>query len=110
MTAIGGKTGREILLQEIFDTLCQWPEQDRRVFSQAHYHGQSPEAISCSLKIDIIEVSAILSRCDRRLHASLRGFRQNSIKTFPLVTASTECPRPFPARANGIAAETRIAV
>ena len=71
-------TKRETLVQEINNAFLQWPELERRVFSQAHYCGQSPEAISRSIQLDINEVGVILKRCERRLHDSLRGFCRGS--------------------------------
>ena len=70
---------REHLVQEILDTLRQWPELDRRIFSQAHYEGQSLEAISRSLQLDVKAVSAILQQCDCRLRASLVTFGKGDI-------------------------------
>jgi DNA-directed RNA polymerase specialized sigma24 family protein len=78
MLSVNAKTKREDLIQEIFNALHQWPELERRVFAQAHYHGQSLEAISCSHRLDVEEVIMILKRCDRRLHTSLREFRKGS--------------------------------
>jgi DNA-directed RNA polymerase specialized sigma24 family protein len=65
---------REDLSREICNSLRKWPELERRIFSQAHYNGQSLEAISRSLQLDVREVNAILKQCDHRLHASLRNF------------------------------------
>jgi DNA-directed RNA polymerase specialized sigma24 family protein len=76
MTAISEKIGRDDLLREISSILLKWPEIERKVFSQAHYHGQSPEAISCSLQLDEEMVRTILRQCDNHLHAALRDFRQ----------------------------------
>jgi DNA-directed RNA polymerase specialized sigma24 family protein len=76
MPAYSAKIGRDDLLREIFSILLKWPELERRVFSQAHYHGQSPETISRSLQLDEKRVRAILQQCDDRLHTSLRDFRQ----------------------------------
>jgi DNA-directed RNA polymerase specialized sigma24 family protein len=70
------KIGRDDLLNEISRILLKWPELERRVFSQAHYYGQSPEAISSSLRLDEKRVRTILQQCDSRLHAALRDFRQ----------------------------------
>jgi hypothetical protein len=78
MRAIIAQTERQTLLQEINNVFLQWPELERRIFSQAHYCGQSPEAISRSLQLDLEEVSSILKRCERRLYASLRSFRKSS--------------------------------
>ena len=78
MLAVTAKIKREDLFQEIFTVFRQWPELEQRVFSQAHYHGQSLEAISRSLQLDVEEVGKILKRCDCRLYASLRNFRASS--------------------------------
>jgi DNA-directed RNA polymerase specialized sigma24 family protein len=71
MRAVIVGTKRETLLQEIYNAFLQWPELERRIFSQAHYHGQSPEAISRSFQLDVEEVRATLKQCERRLYASL---------------------------------------
>lgn len=78
MLSVNAKIKREDLIQEIFNALRQWPELERIVFAQAHYHGQSPEAISCSHRLDVEEVIRILKRCDHRLHNYLREFRKGS--------------------------------
>jgi DNA-directed RNA polymerase specialized sigma24 family protein len=78
MRAVIAGTKRETLLQEIHGVFLQWPELERRIFSQAHYNGQSPEAISRSLQLDVKEVSTILKQCERRLYASLSNFRISS--------------------------------
>jgi hypothetical protein len=87
MLCVNAKIKREYLIQEIFNALRQWPELDRRIFAQAHYHGQSLEAIPCSHRLDVEEVIMILKRCDRRLHTFLREFRKGSC----------EKPSPIPA-------------
>jgi hypothetical protein len=78
MLAVTSKIKREDLFQEIFAVFRQWPELEQRIFSQAHYHGQSLEAISRSLQLDVEEVGTILKQCDRRLYASLRNFHSGS--------------------------------
>jgi DNA-directed RNA polymerase specialized sigma24 family protein len=78
MLSVNEKIKREDLIQEIFNALRQWPALERRIFAQAHYHGQSLEAISRSHRLDVEEVSMILKRCDRRLHTFLREFRKSS--------------------------------
>jgi DNA-directed RNA polymerase specialized sigma24 family protein len=78
MLSVNAKIKREDLIQEIFSALRQWPALERMVFAQAHYHGQSLEAISRYHRLDVEEVSMMLKRCDRRLHTSLREFRKNS--------------------------------
>jgi DNA-directed RNA polymerase specialized sigma24 family protein len=76
MQAFSAKNGRDDLLKEISSILLKWPELERRVFSQAHYYGQSPEAISRSLRLDEKRVHTILQQCEGCLHAALRDFRQ----------------------------------
>lgn len=76
MSAAPAKSNREDLLQEIVNSIRQWPERDRRIFAQTHYYGQSPETISRLLSLDAVEVIAILKQCDRRLYSSLRRFRE----------------------------------
>ncbi|MBP1624726.1 MAG: hypothetical protein H6Q07_2746 [Acidobacteria bacterium] len=78
MLALGAKLGREDLFREISNILREWPELERRVFYQAHYHGQSPEVISRSLQLDAKSVNAILQQCEDRLHAALKNFRQHA--------------------------------
>ena len=78
MRAAAAKIMRENLFEEISNVLNQWPELERKVFSQAHYRGQSPEAISRSLQLGVEEVSTILNQCNRQLNASLRNFRENA--------------------------------
>lgn len=92
MPAVTAEIDREDLLQEIFNVLRQWPELERRIFAQAHYHGQSLEAISHSLQLDVEEVSTILEQCDRRLHASLRNFGKSSCEKPSLIPAETAYP------------------
>jgi DNA-directed RNA polymerase specialized sigma24 family protein len=72
---------RENLLEEISAAIRQWPEFEQRVFSQAHYHGQSLEAISRSFQLDIDQVSAILKKCDQRLYAFLKSFPKTAKET-----------------------------
>jgi DNA-directed RNA polymerase specialized sigma24 family protein len=67
---------REDLVQEIFNQLGQWTEQDRQIFSLVHYQGQSLDAISNSFEMDLREVSRMLQKCDRQLQLSLRKYRE----------------------------------
>ena len=69
---------REVLLHEINNAFLQWPERERKIFSQAHYNGQSPEAIARLLQLDVQEVTVILKQCERRLYTSLRSLRKGS--------------------------------
>ena len=87
MPGVISKTDREDLFQEICNTLLKWPELERRVFSQAHYYGQSLEAISRSLRLDVQEVSKILGECDRRLNISIKNFRKDAGEKPLLITA-----------------------
>ncbi len=77
MQAMSAGIQREILFQEIFNALRQWPELERRVFFRAHYNGQSLKAISDSLQLDVEEVSTILRQCDHRLYNSLKEAEKN---------------------------------
>jgi hypothetical protein len=91
MRAVIAGTKRETLLREIYNAFLQWPELDRRIFSQAHYGGQSPQAISRSLQLDVEEVSATLKQCERRLYISLGSFRKSSCDTFSPMPAGSTC-------------------
>jgi hypothetical protein len=64
---------RETLFEEISAAIHQWPELEQRIFSQAHYQGQSLEAISRSFQLDVEQVIAILKQCDHWLYAFLRN-------------------------------------
>ena len=76
MSAANANARREDLLRQIVNSLRQWPEPERRIFAQTHYYGKSPETISRSLELDLEQVNLTLRRCDRRLHSSLRKFRE----------------------------------
>jgi len=81
---------REELFREIANVLQEWPDLERRIFAQAHYHGQSLESISHSLKLDVEKVSAILNQCDRKLQTSLREFRKGGGFSAPLIPPPAE--------------------
>jgi DNA-directed RNA polymerase specialized sigma24 family protein len=91
MTDVIAGIKREALLKEISAAIRQWSELERRIFSQAHYQGQSIEAISCSLQLDVEQVNTILKQCDRRLYAFLRSFRKNSRENSSLATTGVSC-------------------
>lgn len=91
MRAVIAGTERETLLREIHNAFFQWPELDRGIFSQAHYYGQSPEAISHSLQLDVEEVRATLKRCERRLYTSLGSFSKSSCDKPSRIPAGTTC-------------------
>jgi DNA-directed RNA polymerase specialized sigma24 family protein len=74
---------RDTLLEKISAAIHQWPELEQRIFLQAHYQGQSMEAISHSLQLDIEQVNAILKQCDHRLYAFLRNFRKTDGEVDP---------------------------
>jgi DNA-directed RNA polymerase specialized sigma24 family protein len=85
-------TKRESLTQEILCALGQWPEIERNVFSRSHYQGQTVEAISRSLQMDVEEIHRILQHCDRRLHASLRNLLQTGSEAHSLPGIGTARP------------------
>ena len=85
MSAVTAKIRHETLFLEILAVLRQWSDLERRIFSQAHYKGQSLEAISHSLGLDAEEVSTILKQCDRQLHAALKNScKSNCGKSLPI--------------------------
>jgi hypothetical protein len=92
MKAAPIKIKRESLLQEISGILRQWPQIDRKVFSQAHYCGQSAEAISRTLQLKEEEVRQILKECEHRLHYSLRNFRHNDCGQSKLIASQPARP------------------
>jgi DNA-directed RNA polymerase specialized sigma24 family protein len=92
MQAVNAGTKRETLLQEIHNAFLQWPELEQKIFSQAHYYGQSPEAISRSLQLDVKEVRATLKQCECRLYASLRSFLKGSSDKPSRIPAGIACP------------------
>jgi len=91
MPAVYSKTKRDDLFREIVSVFRQWPELERIVFCQAHYHGKSVEAISRSLNLNVEEVHALLNQCDCQLNASLRNFRNKGCEKPSLVPAKTAC-------------------
>jgi DNA-directed RNA polymerase specialized sigma24 family protein len=91
MSAVIAEFKREDLFREISDAYHRWPELDRSIFAQAHYHGQSMESISSSLKLDVKKVRAILKQRDREMLISLRDFRRSGIKTPTVLPAKDNC-------------------
>ena len=77
MLVVSEKIKREDLFQEILETMREWPERDQRIFSQAHYHGQSVEKISASLNLNVGEVRTVLQNCTRKLYTKLSKFRRD---------------------------------
>ena len=72
MPVVCEKMKREDLFRGILGALREWPNLDRQIFTQAHYHGQSIETISRSLNLDVEEVRLILRHRDRELYTALR--------------------------------------
>jgi hypothetical protein len=83
---------REKLFLSILDALNRWPDLERSIFSQAHYGRKSVKAIASSYQLDVAEVSTILRRCNRRLYASLKGFRKSDCESSPTAGQETACP------------------
>jgi len=99
MSAVTSGIRRENLFLEILAVFRQWPDLERRIFSQAHYKGQSLETISHSLGLDAEEVRTILKRCDRQLHTALRNSYESSCEKPSPIPAKIDFGRllPFPA-------------
>jgi hypothetical protein len=104
MLDVAVKAKRESLFQEISRTVSRWPEREREVFAQAHYQGQSLEAISRSLQINPEEISAILRLCEQRLHNSLRDFRKSDNDKTSAISAESLCSSFCRKSANAIQA------
>lgn len=92
MPVVREKMKREDLFQGILDTLREWPSLDQKIFAQAHYAGQSMEAISHHLNLDVTEVRRILQHRDRELYAALRKFRESSCAESPLILTQPAGP------------------
>jgi DNA-directed RNA polymerase specialized sigma subunit len=95
------KMKRQNLFQSIFNALNRWPELERSIFSRAHYHGQSVQAIAHSLQLDEEEVRTILRRCDRRLYSSLDGFRKSDCESLSIIMAEAARPAACGENFNG---------
>jgi DNA-directed RNA polymerase specialized sigma24 family protein len=90
MPTVSEKVKHDDLFQGILDTLRSWPDLDRQIFVQAHYHGQSIEAISRSLNLNMEETRLILQHRDHELHAALRKFRDSGCaKSSPALNEPT---------------------
>ena len=107
MPAVAAKIKRDELLREIFGALEQWTELERNIFARAHYHGQSLEAISHSLKLNVGEVKTILRQCDRRLYTYLREFRKGGCEKPSHIHAETA---EMAARSRKLESTSRIAI
>lgn len=91
MLSVNKKIKREDLLHEIFYTLHQWTDLNRRIFIMAHYQGQTLEGISRALKLDTEEINKILQLCDRQLYAALRDYRISGYGKPSLLKYRTGC-------------------
>ncbi len=101
MAAVIRKGKHDELFRGITDILGQWPDLDRKVFTRAHYRGESIAAISRSLRVDARQVRGILEKCEQDLHASLRMFRGNAAaRAAAEETGGQADPRPEAARAH----------
>ena len=80
---------RADLLDEIINSLNEWPELHRNIFIRNHYRGQSPEAISRSIHLDVKTVNEILKQCDHTLHIALREFRVDKCCNHPVYVTMT---------------------
>ena len=76
--ALYSERGRELLSKRILKILESWPEPYRMVFVRSHYWGDTAEMISASLEMTPAEVSQMLERCDQKLLAALRPFREQN--------------------------------
>jgi DNA-directed RNA polymerase specialized sigma24 family protein len=85
------KMNREDLFQAISNQLDQWVEQDRQIFSLAHYQGQSLDAISRAFDMDLKEINRILKKCDRELQISLRKYRKDDHANSALSSSGFAC-------------------
>jgi hypothetical protein len=90
MPAVMEKGKRNDLFEEIFNTYRRWPELERKVFSLAHYQGQSSETISRALRVDVKEVGTILQQCERGLRNSLRDFFESGSEQASSIPEETE--------------------
>jgi len=73
---------RDLLTQAIVECLNSWSEIHRRIFIDTHYCGRSVEEIARTLNLRPSDVSSILQQCERRLHESLKVFRECSRGVF----------------------------
>ncbi len=71
------ESNRDHLLQAIVDVLQSWPENHRRIFTQAHYKGASPKDIARTMGLGVREVEEVLAKCERALRSALRIFRES---------------------------------
>jgi len=74
---------RKSLTEAIGGVLDSWPVQDRRIFEQAHYRGQSAAQIARLLGIPLDEVRRTLERCSNSMRHSLRPLREVSANCGP---------------------------
>lgn len=78
ISGFGFEPSRDLLSQAIVDVLQSWPELQRRVFVETHYHGRPVEEVSLSLALRPSEVTQILQHCERKLLRALKAFRDET--------------------------------
>ena len=95
MKCLSRYKNRADLLDEILNSLYEWPELHRRIFIRNHYHGQSPETISRSIHLDEKKIDEILKQCNHKLYNALREFRADECCNHPnyvfIPTSSCDC-------------------
>jgi len=69
---------RDLLSQTIVEAVQSWPELQRRVFVETHYHGRPVEEVCLSLALRPGEVTQILQNCERKLFQALKAFRDGT--------------------------------
>jgi DNA-directed RNA polymerase specialized sigma24 family protein len=74
----GFEPSRNLLSQAIVEVLQSWPELQRRVFVETHYHGRPVEEVSLALALCPGEVTQILQHCERKLFRALKAFRDGT--------------------------------
>ena len=67
-----------MLSQAIVEVVQSWPELQRRVFVETHYHGRPVEELSQSLAMGPSQVTEILQHCERKLYRALKAFRDGT--------------------------------
>jgi hypothetical protein len=74
----GFEPSRDLLSQVIVGVVQSWPEVQRRVFVETHYHGRPVEEVSLLLALCPSEVTQILQHCEKKLFRALKAFRDGT--------------------------------
>ncbi len=74
---------REMLSQAIVESLNSWPELQRRVFVETHYHNRPIEEIAREMGMTCCDVVQILEHCERSLFRALKAFRDGETAEAP---------------------------